>query len=169
MNIVLIGYRGTGKSEVAARLSQQTGMNRISLDAEIVKEAGMSIPEIVASHGWDWFRDLEAELTARYSSRDNLILDTGGGVILRPDNVANLKKNGKVFWLTAEVHTIAARIETDTNRPALVAGKTFIEEIEEVLDVRRPLYAAAADHTVATDALSPDEIARSILAFIRQW
>jgi shikimate kinase len=166
MKLVLIGYRGTGKSRVSQLLSTRMNMNRIGFDEEIVKAAGMSIPKIVEAHGWEWFRDLESSLTAKFSALDNVVLDTGGGVILRPANVELLKKNSVVIWLTAEVPTILARIGTDTNRPALVAGKTFIEEIEEVLTVRTPLYRAAADCEISTDILSPEEITDKIIAVL---
>ena len=133
MNLVLIGYRGTGKSVVAEILSQKLGMAAVSLDEEIVREAGMPVPEIVRKHGWPWFRDLESELAKRFGARDGLILDTGGGVILRPENTENLRRNGALFWLKASVEVIVDRIQESTERPALTAGKSFLAEVEEVL------------------------------------
>jgi shikimate kinase len=162
MNLVLIGYRGTGKSAVAEILSQRLGMDAVSLDAEIVREAGMSIPEIVEKHGWPWFRDLESEIAGRFSLRDDLILDTGGGVILRPDNTEKLRRGGVLFWLWASVEVIAHRIREDNERPALTEGKSFVDEIAEVLSERLPLYRAAADREIDTDALTPTEVADRI-------
>jgi shikimate kinase len=162
MNLVLIGYRGTGKSTVAKLLARQLGMEVISLDDEIVRQAGRSIPEIVAAHGWPHFRDLESEVNERVSRRDNLIIDAGGGVILRAANVENLRRNGVLFWLRASVPVIVARIEGGTQRPALTAGKSFTEEVEEVLRERTPLYEAAAHHQIDTDALSPEQVAAEI-------
>ena len=78
-----------------------------------------------------------------------------------------LKPNGLVFWLTATVSTITRRIADDTQRPALTAGKTFVEEIQEVLTERTPKYQAVADHIIATDDLSPEEIASHILTIAR--
>src|SRR5262245_55879791 len=106
MNLVLIGYRGTGKSTVARLLRDRLGMEVVSLDEEIVREAGCSIPEIVAEHGWPHFRDLEASITKRVALRSGIIIDAGGGVILRPENVANLRRGGKLFWLRASVPVI---------------------------------------------------------------
>ena len=83
MNIVLIGYRGTGKSVVATILSKALQMKHIGMDAEIVKQAGMSIPEIVDKFGWAKFRDMETEVAVRVSQLDNIIVDSGGGVIER--------------------------------------------------------------------------------------
>ncbi|HNP30573.1 MAG TPA: shikimate kinase [Nitrospirales bacterium] len=166
MNIVLIGYRGTGKSTVARILGQRLDRTVISTDAEIVKETGQSIPLIVEQFGWDHFRGLETQMCQKVAGRDNLIIDTGGGLILKEENVRILKKNGKIFWLTAEVSTIASRISGDTQRPSLSGTKSFVEEIEEILEIRRPHYQAAADHVIPTDQASPERIADAILSRI---
>jgi shikimate kinase len=168
MNLVLIGYRGTGKSAVAALLARKLSMTVVCLDEEIEREAGLSIPEIVKKHGWPWFRDLEAEITRTFSGRDNLILDTGGGVILRDGNVKNLARNGRIFWLKASIETIAARIADSSSRPSLSGSKSFLEEIEEVLAERLPLYKAAADHEIETDRLSVEEVADTIVRTLEQ-
>lgn len=166
MNVVLIGYRGTGKSTVAKLLAARLGRQVVSLDQEIVRHAGRSITEIVAEHGWAHFRDIEAQITEQFAAQDNLIIDAGGGVILRPENVDNLRRNGKLFWLRASVPVIVARIGAGTERPALTAGKSFTEEVEDVLRERTPLYAAAAHHQVDTDARSPEEVAAEILRLL---
>ena len=145
MNLVLIGYRGTGKSAVAAILSRKLGMAPVSLDEEIVRQAGMPIPEIVEKHGWPWFRDLESAVTERFAARDGLILDTGGGVILRPENTENLRRGGLLFWLEASVEVIVERIRDSTERPSLTEGKSFLQEVAEVLDERQPPDPAGAE------------------------
>ena len=167
MNIVLIGYRGTGKSSVGQLLAERSGRTLMSTDAEVVRRAGWSIPEIVTQHGWDHFRDLESEVCRDLAGKDQLIIDTGGGAILRQDNVDHLKAKGIVFWLTAEVATISRRIGGDTQRPSLTGAKSFIEEIEEVLRERTPTYRAAADHTIATDGKTVVEIADAIQALLQ--
>ena len=164
MNLILIGYRGTGKSTVGQILARRLGRELVSTDAEVVRLANRPIPEIVKEHGWEHFRELESQVCRDLASKDGLIIDTGGGAILRPENVASLKANGVVFWLKAEVNTIAARIGEDTNRPSLTGTKSFIEEIEDVLKERAPKYRAAADHTIATDQRSPKEVVEAILA-----
>ncbi|MYC26641.1 MAG: shikimate kinase [Nitrospira sp. SB0662_bin_26] len=167
MNLALIGYRGTGKSTVAELLATQLGWKAISTDALIVEKAQRSIPDIVASDGWEHFRNLETEVCLALKDRDRLVIDTGGGLILRPENMEALKTNSLIFWLTATVSTITRRIADDTQRPALTAGKTFVEEIRDVLTERTPKYQAAADHTLSTDDLSPEEIAARILTIAR--
>ncbi|HXF94153.1 MAG TPA: shikimate kinase [Nitrospiraceae bacterium] len=164
MNIVLIGYRGTGKSTVGKILAAKLGRELVSTDAEVVKRAKLSIPEIVQQFGWEHFRDLESEVCRDLGKKDGLIIDTGGGAILRQQNVDVLKKNGTLFWLTAEVSTIAQRIGGDTQRPSLTGTKSFTEEIQEVLQQRLPKYQAAADHVIATEGRTIEEVVASILA-----
>ena len=166
MNIVLIGYRGTGKSTVAAILGQRLGRYVISTDEEIVKEAKQTIPQLIEQFGWDHFRTLETEVCQKLNGQENLVIDTGGGLILKEENVNILKANGKLFWLTAEVPTIASRISGDTQRPSLSGTKSFVEEIEEILEIRKSHYQAAADHVIPTDQISPDQIADAILSHI---
>lgn len=167
MNVVLIGYRGTGKSTIARLLGERLGMKVVSLDQEIVRQAGKPIPQIVSEQGWPHFRDLESEVTKRIAARDHVIIDAGGGVILRPENVQNLRRNGKVFWLRASVASIVSRIEAGNERPALTAGKSFTDEVEDVLRERTPLYQAAADHQIDTDALNAEEAANEIARLYR--
>jgi len=168
MNIVLIGYRGTGKSVVGHLLARKLNRETISMDAEIVKKAGMSIPEFVEQNGWPKFRDLETEVAQELAERDNIIVDCGGGVIERPENIPALRTNGVIFWLQASVDVVVSRIAGGTERPALTEGKTFTEEVEEVLDRRTPLYSEAAQHIINTDDMTPDQVADSILAICNQ-
>jgi shikimate kinase len=149
---------------VAKLLGERLGMEVVSLDEEIVRQAG-PIPEIVAKHGWPHFRDVEAEVTKRVSARDGIIIDSGGGVILRAENVENLKRNGKLIWLRASVPVIVKRIEGGTQRPSLTEGKSFTEEVEDVLRERTPLYEAAAHHQVDTDRLDPEQVAEEVRRF----
>src|SRR5688572_32033850 len=90
MNIVLIGYRGTGKTSVGKLLAERLGRQLVSTDAEVVRRATLSISEIVKQFGWDRFRDLESDVCLELSGKDRLIIDTGGGIILRPRYVQSL-------------------------------------------------------------------------------
>ncbi|BFU95189.1 MAG: Shikimate kinase [Nitrospira sp.] len=164
MNIVLIGYRGVGKSSVGKMLAAQLNRELISTDAEVVRRAGQTIPAIVEQHGWEYFRDRESDVCRDLAGRDNLIIDTGGGTVLRPHNVEILKRNGTLFWLTASVESIAARIGGDTQRPSLTGTKSFIEEIEQVLRERTPKYQTAADHIIATDGHPIERVVACIVA-----
>jgi shikimate kinase len=164
MNVVLIGYRGTGKSTVGKLVAERLGRVLVSTDAEIVKSAVQSIPEIVEQNGWEYFRDLETKICQDLAGRDGVVIDTGGGAILRSQNVEGLKRTGKLFWLTAPVETIARRIGADTQRPSLTGTKSFLDEIQDVLRERTPKYQAAADYIIETDGKSATQVADEILA-----
>ena len=166
MNIVLIGYRGTGKSTVGRLLAARLGRELVSTDAEIVKRAKRTIPEIVAQEGWEYFRNLESNICRELADHDKLVIDTGGGAILRTENVEALKKNGSVFWLTASVETIAKRIGDGNQRPSLTGTKSFVDEIQDVLRERTPKYQAAADHSIATDNRSISQLVDMILTLV---
>ncbi|HEY7533857.1 MAG TPA: shikimate kinase [Nitrospiraceae bacterium] len=166
MNIVLIGYRGTGKSTVGKVLAARLGRECLSTDAEIVCREQRTISEIVAQRGWDYFRDVESDVCRVLAERDLLVIDTGGGAILRPQNVEALRRNGKLFWLTATVETITSRIGGETHRPSLTGTKSFVEEVQEVLRDRIPKYQAAADHIIQTDGRSIQQLTETILALV---
>ena len=165
MNIVLTGYRGTGKTEVSKRLEALTGRARISTDELIVKTQGMTIPEIVERRGWDYFRDAESAVVEEVCARDGLIIDTGGGVILRAKNIQALKRGGVVFWLDAPAQIIRLRIGRDTQRPSLTGTQSFSDEIEKVLAERTPLYKETCDYRIRTDLLSAEQAAKQIFSF----
>ena len=166
MNIVLIGYRGTGKSSVGRLLAARLGRELVSTDAEIVKRAHRTIQEIVAQKGWEHFRDLESDICRELASRDQLVIDTGGGAILRAQNVEALKKNGTLFWLKASVGTITKRIGRGTQRPSLTGTKSFVDEIQDVLRERMPKYQAAADHAITTDNRSINQLVETLLTLV---
>lgn len=163
MNIVLIGYRGTGKSVVGEILAKRLNKSCVGMDANIVKRAGMPIPEIVEKFGWQKFRDLESEETRNLAGLDNIIVDTGGGIIERMENIDVLNTNGLIFWLKASPEVIVSRIEEDTQRPSLTAGKTFTEEVTEVLERRTPKYQKAANYEIDTDELTPEQVVERII------
>lgn len=168
MNIVLIGYRGTGKSHVGRLLSEKLSFPYISVDKAIVLRAGMTIPEIVSQFGWPGFRDRETAEVREISVWDGIVIDTGGGVVERPENIQALRENGFLVWLKATVPTIVSRIEGGSDRPALTPGKSFTEEVAEVLERRTPLYRSAAMQEIDTDGLTPEEIAEQIVMLWRK-
>ena len=160
MNIVLFGMMGCGKTTVAAELSRLTGMEQTDTDAEIVKEYGR-IADIFEKYGEARFREIETQTVARISSRDNIIIATGGGCVLNSANVEYLKRNGKIFFLQTRAETLVKRVEGDTERPLLAGGAE--KRINELLPARTPKYLAAADYVVDTDGAEPEEIALKII------
>lgn len=162
MNVVLIGYRGTGKSRVAAVLARQLGLGVVCLDAEIERRAGRRIPEVVAQVGWSGFRDLEEEVVRTQAARDGLVIDCGGGVVEREANFAVLRMAGPVIWLKASPQTVVRRIRRDRQRPSLTGTKSFTDEVSEVLARRTPLYQRLAHYSVETDSLTVADVSARI-------
>ena len=149
-NIVLIGFMGAGKSTVAEYLSTMFAMEVVEMDQEIVKEEGMSIPDIFATYGEEYFRNCETELLKKMQSRKNVLISCGGGVVLRECNVEQMKKNGRVVLLTASPEEVYERVKDSDDRPVL-AGRKNVKGIAELMEARREKYEAAADIIVNTD------------------
>lgn len=166
-NLVLIGYRATGKTSVGARLAEILGRPFVDLDQVLVQEAGRSVVDIVAQGGWAEFRRREKALVARFRHTRGQVLATGGGVVLDPDNVAALRENGIIIWLTADPDTIQARLAEDlprdANRPSLTGGDT-IREVAQVLEDRYPFYQAAAQIMVDTTHRNVAQVVELVLA-----
>jgi shikimate kinase len=139
------------------------------MDNELVAEAGIPIEEIVASRGWKYFREREAQLLERLSQATKQVISTGGGVVTVEENIATMRGSGKVVWLHASPATIAERMEADIDsarqRPPL-HGYDSVAEIEEVFSERLPLYDEAMHLQVETDVLSPQEVAEHILRWL---
>lgn len=167
MNLVLIGYRGTGKTSIAEELASRLDWPVIYTDDLICRHAGLTIPEIVDKFGWDRFRDMESLIVKEASSGDRRIIDTGGGAVLRLDNLDALKRNGVLVWLRADVGTIQKRVSADKGRPPLTVGKSAVDEVEDVLRQRNPVYEKASDFQVDTDDKTIGEICDIILEWLR--
>ncbi len=165
-NLVLIGYRATGKSSVAAALARRLNRPMVDLDEVLVQEAGCSIAEIVAKEGWEGFRRREKELTRRFGQSPGQVLATGGGVVLDPENVEVLQKNGILIWLKADPDVIRKRLGQDAVTqaylPSLTGADTFAE-VDRVLAEREPLYQRAAQIVIETTDLSILEVVDRIL------
>jgi shikimate kinase len=163
-NLILVGYRGTGKSSVARELARLLNLSVISLDEELVRRNACSINELVSRNGWEHFRDQEQSLVAEITSQSGNIIDCGGGVVERPHNIQRLRAAGTVFWLAAETSTIVRRIAGGKDRPALTEGQSFTDEVEAVLTRRHPLYCQLAHVRIDTNVDSPSLVARRIAA-----
>ena len=148
-NIVLIGFMGAGKTTVSDYLSTMFDMDIIEMDQEITDREEMSIPDIFATYGEEYFRDLETSLLVELQDRKNVIISCGG-TALRENNVAEMKKNGRVVLLTASPETIYERVKDSDDRPVL-KGRKNVDGIAELMEQRREKYEAAADIVVQTD------------------
>jgi len=165
--LVLIGYRGTGKSTVGRILAEELGRPFLDSDRKIEALSGRSIRSIFAESGEPAFRDWEERALAELTGESlGAILATGGGAVLREANRRRLRGFGFVAWLTADPEELARRLEADgaglAARPALTTAGT-LQEITQVLEARSPLYADLADAVIPTDRKVPREVAEAIL------
>jgi shikimate kinase len=166
-NLVLIGYRGVGKTSVACELADR--LNRDWFDADVVLEhtAGKTIAQIFAEGGEPAFRDWEGRIIEQLAKHRGAIIATGGGAILRETNRKALARNGRFVWLQASPETIHARIQADAATAARRPSLTRLGELDEIralLAERGPIYAELAEATIDTEGKSVAELADEILA-----
>ncbi len=133
MNIILIGYRCTGKTSVGKRMAEKLGIPFYDTDALVIKRIGKTIQEWVEEKGWESFRQEEKEVIKEISSLAPAVIALGGGAVLEPENREILNQMGLVLWLTADVQTIIERMNADPNnmvmRPHL-SEKDWESEIQ---------------------------------------
>jgi shikimate kinase len=165
VNIVLTGFMGAGKSAVGRRLKELTGMEMVDTDDVIEKDAGTAISEIFEKFGEPHFRELEKKAVAKVSLLENHIIVTGGGVVLKEENIKNLKKNGKIIYLHAPAEVLYERIKNETHRPLLQVDDP-LGKIKELLEYRAPFYANN-DFTIDTVDMSVDEVAKKVIEIIK--
>ena len=162
-NIVLIGFMGCGKSTIGKTLAKKLNRPLIDTDTYIEQRDGMTIPEIFAQKGEEYFRKVETQaLQELVDNTYNSIIASGGGLPLREVNADLLKKLGKVFFLTATEETVYERVKGSTNRPLLQVEDPKAK-IHELLEYRTPLYKKAANEQIITDGRSAKDIADEIV------
>lgn len=167
MNIYFVGYRGTGKSALGRYIALEMAKDFVDTDELIVEREGLSIPVIFQDLGEDYFRKIESEVLEEVAARNDLIVSTGGGIILSDKNRKILKETGYCIYLTASVELIHSRIAGDPNRPSLT-DKPAYDEIAFMLEKRKPFYEETADFTVDTGKLNFKTASAEILEQIRK-
>ncbi|WP_283575564.1 shikimate kinase [Limosilactobacillus pulli] len=165
MELILIGFMGSGKTTISRMLGKMLNTSVTDLDDEIVRRAGMTIPDIFAQNGEEYFRQLEHDTLADIIKSDQGILATGGGTPMRPDNLTILKDTSTpVVLLKASAMETLRRIGGDSGRPL---AKSLDEKgIADLQAQRQVNYDACADLTIKTDGLSPAAIAEEIVSFL---
>ena len=153
---------GSGKSSVGRILALRLGFPFVDTDHLVIQATGLQITEIFKNHGEDYFRDQETLALKFMEGKDRQIIATGGGIILRESNAALLKKLGFVVWLRASEETIFDRVSRNQKRP-LVQTANPRETIHNLLTLRTPLYAAAAEFIVDTCDKTHEEVADAII------
>jgi len=170
INIVLTGFRATGKSSVGRMLAEKLRYSFIDTDILLCERLGAPIADIVASHGWDFFRQAERRLLMEVTDMVRTVLATGGGAIEHLMEWRQLRGCCYVVWLDADVATIRQRMSDDPHsskqRPPLT-GSSAGDEIEELLQRRIPLYLAGSDLHLSTDGKGPAVLVESIIKEMR--
>ena len=171
MNIVLIGFRGTGKSTVGRLLAKRLERDFIDSDKHIEGSTGKTIKRIFEEDGEEGFRKIETDIIAELSKADNKVISAGGGAVLREENVRNLKDNGFLVLLEATPEIIHSRIAKDEKtaqqRPSLTDKKP-LDEIKHLIEQREHAYKNAADYTINTSYVSCEDVVNEIITIVNK-
>ena len=158
MNVVLTGLRGSGKSTIGRVLARLLGYGFRDTDKDIVRRAGTSINDIVARHGWDYFRALERQVVAEVARLQKHVIAVGGGALIDEENARVIKERSIVVLLVCDLPVLAARIARHSHRPSLTGQGPAEAEIAQVWEERRERYHAVADLTYDVSSQSRSEL-----------
>jgi len=150
MNVALFGFMGVGKSAVGRILAEKRGLSFVDLDEEIVRTTGRSIESIFQEDGEERFREIERTLTEEYSALDGQVIACGGGTVIDPENLENLRRSSRMVLLTAEPEVILERVETEGDVRPLLNVEDRLGKIRSLLSKRWPSYIEAADIIIDT-------------------
>ncbi|PKL51702.1 MAG: shikimate kinase [Nitrospira bacterium HGW-Nitrospira-1] len=164
-NIVLTGFMGTGKTTIGKALARMLHTRLVDVDEEIESAQKMTINDIFKIYGEQHFRDIETAMIKKLAQERGIIISTGGGSVLRDENMVALKENGIVFCLNADAETILERTSRHEDRPLLKVENPK-EKINELLACRRPFYEKAGI-MIETGNKSPLEIAQEIMETVK--
>ncbi len=169
-SVYLIGCRAVGKSSIGRELAHTLSWKFLDTDTLITDKLGQTVTEIVAANGWQKFREAEKEVLRQLQNEQKCVVATGGGAILHGEVWPELKKQGNVIWLTADIATLCARISGDQQsaslRPSLT-GNDICLELEDVLAERSPLYRTFADCIIDTGVLDVEQAVLKITNYVK--
>lgn len=160
-NVFLVGPMGAGKSTIGRLLAQELHLDFKDTDKEIEERSGVDIPWIFDMEGEQGFRDRESAVLRELSQLDNILLATGGGIILRPENCKVLAANGQVVYLKTSIEEQVRRTSRDRKRP-LLQNQDPLEVLTQLMEERHPLYEKVADYAIDTDGRSPKSVAQEL-------
>jgi len=166
-NLVLFGFMGTGKSLIATKLQKILNLDLWDMDRMIEQKEGKTIDRIFSEEGEEYFRELEKNMSRELSEKSDLIISTGGGVVLNERNIRNLGKNGVCFCLNASPETIFDRVKDETHRPLLQTTNP-LDTIRSILESRINHYSKV-QFQIDTDEKVPDEICAEILSIFNNY
>lgn len=175
MNVILIGYRGSGKTSVGRLLAERLGLGFVDTDELIIERfEGLSIREIWTAHGEPAFRRVEGEVVGELLAGDGRVIAFGGGAVMQPTvraAMVDARRRCAVFYLRATPATLSARIAGDAAtaaaRPSLSGLAGSADEVADVLAEREPTYQAVADHVIDVDGRTVEAIADAVVATLQ--
>ncbi len=173
MSVILIGYRGSGKTSVGRALASRLGWAFVDADELLTARAQMSIKEIFERHGEDYFRDLECGIVQELCKRSDHVIALGGGVVMRDGNREALKASGaSIVYLHSDPETLYDRIRSDpktaATRPSLTKLGGGVAEVRTMLLKRLPLYREIKTHEINVTHLSAEQVAERVAAMVSQ-
>ena len=166
MKLVLCGMMGSGKTTVGKLLAKALAWEWVDTDECIVNRYG-NISDIFAQKGEAYFREIETEIVKTLTQKDRLVISTGGGIVLREENISLLRENAKIIYLRAQTQTIVGRLQGDKTRPLLQSEEPLDCKSERLLKERGRLYEGASDTIVDVEDKTPEEIVKEILACVK--
>ncbi len=165
-NLILIGPMGSGKTAVGRSLARHLGWSFYDSDTEIVRRTGVDIPYIFEKEGEAGFREREREAIEALMALQGIVMATGGGAVLLPENRRVIAERGVVVYLETSVPQQAERVKHGRTRP-LLSNVDPATRLKELMTVRDPLYRSIADLTVSTDGRRVKAVAEDIVRLIR--
>lgn len=160
----LIGMMGSGKSTVGREVAARCGLDFVDTDQLVASVTDSSITDLWGTEGEQSFRRLESQMIASAAAGEQVVVATGGGVVLEPANIDLMRGAGLVVWLTASPEALAQRIGRDSSRPLIAQAGDPVEALRRLLAQREPRYAEAAHATIATDGRPVTETVEEVLA-----
>jgi shikimate kinase len=167
-NVVLIGSMGCGKSSVGREIARRVRWSFVDTDQLIRQKFGKSIPEIFSLFGENSFRDEEHASLQGLQSAKRIVLATGGGIVVRPENHRLIRQLGPIVWLVADEEVIWERVSRNQLRPLLQTANPRVV-MRQLIEQRKPLYQSLANHTVDSTGSSHAQVAEKVLSFLKDW
>ena len=163
-NIVLIGMSGVGKSEKGMYIAKMLGWKFIDTDELIVEKEKITIDDIFLNYGEEYFRNIESQIVENISKLENTVISCGGGIIIRQENIASLRRNGYIFLFLGKIQTIVNNLNrSSVVRPLLKDNLNLYNQVERLFKSREKLYHLSSDIIINIDDKNMDEIYKEVL------